>query len=335
MGKYLTKREFEYKRDLFEVLGIKEEDAVGKNFEQLLKIIEQNRKQLAFKCHTDKGDRDSEKIKTLNGSKDKLEKYIQNLKDYGKNGILATEAEAFITASSQLNLFSRRKKVFSLYNSTDTLINILRIVSYFYLIVILINKCKNSHLSLNNALLIGALICLVVIPVSYIAISFKWLLKKYESAEKDLKTEHERTLRTQFEGKELEEKLKEVFYSEDFKNKATQELQGLIRNQSIVEEINKNFLFYKPKCVTSFWALSMILMTASLITESALSNFKTVDTKLLIGVSLLILSFGLQCLATEVYERKVVNLVKEERAEGKLDDVNTNVFCPTQNQELG
>ncbi|WP_339046965.1 J domain-containing protein [Candidatus Mesenet endosymbiont of Phosphuga atrata] len=295
MGKYLTKREFEYKSDLFEALGIKKEDAVGKNFEQLSQLIGKQYRTLSLKCHPDKfqnsskevKDENDKKFQILDDAKKRLSKYILPLQKEQGSLIIPSEYEEFLSILQSKHEFSRRGKMYLLYALSFLFISLLSLVSYCYLISKLVIKCQSISLNLSNASFYGALICFIAFPISFFAL-------------------------TCFAAKDLS-KIKnseECLDQEDLVNK--------------LEDKFSKKMGYKPlillmKCLPT---MAIILTAASLITESALNNFKTVDTKLLIGVSLLILSFGLKCLADEVYERKVVNLVKEERAEGKLDEAS-------------
>ncbi|XGA08366.1 MAG: hypothetical protein U0X86_000586 [Wolbachia endosymbiont of Xenopsylla cheopis] len=177
--------------------------------------------------------------------------------------------------------------MYLLYALSFLFISLLSLVSYYYLISKLVIKCQSISLNLSNASFYGALICFIASPISFFALTCFAVkdLSKIKNSEECLDQE------------DLVNKLKDKFSKK----------MGY-----------KTLILLMKRLPT----MAIILTAASLITESALNDFKTVDTKLLIGVSLLILSFGLQCLANEVYERKVVNLVKEERAEGKLDDID-------------
>ncbi|WP_339045811.1 hypothetical protein [Candidatus Mesenet endosymbiont of Agriotes lineatus] len=307
MGKYLTKREFEYKSSLFAALGIKKEDAVGKNFAQLSKLIGKQYRTLSLECHPDKfqnsskevKDENDKKFQILDDTKKRLNKYILPLQKERGSLIISSEYEEFFSILQSEREFFRRDKMYLLYLLSFLFTSLLSLVSYCYLISRLVIKCQSISLNLSNASFYGALICFIAIPISFFAF-------------------------TCFAAKDFS-KIKsseECLDQEDLTNKLEDKFSKKMEYKTLI---------LLMKCLPT---MAIILTAASLITESALDNFKTVDTQLLIGVSLLILSFGLQCLANEIYERKVVNLVKEERAEGKLDDVNINVFSNVPNQGL-
>ncbi|XGA08367.1 MAG: DnaJ domain-containing protein [Wolbachia endosymbiont of Xenopsylla cheopis] len=105
MGKYLTKREFEYKSGLFAALGINKKDVVGKNFEQLFKLISKQYRTLSLKCHPDKSQNNSKEVKDendkkfqiLDDTKKRLNKYILPLQKEQGSLIIPSEHEEFLS----------------------------------------------------------------------------------------------------------------------------------------------------------------------------------------------------------------------------------------------
>lgn len=233
-------------------------------------------------------------MNTLINSKNNIVTYIIPL-GLGNNLIRVQETIDFLKESMQIleatrreyeAQYSKRSKAYMFYSVEFVSIRLLHTSSFIYLAV---KFFQNAQLDLKNILFGAGLVGFITTLVASSLLQ-SHLKKTIESIQKEAQEKSETlTLDDLFLG--LEKKLKEN------------------KKYSILSTTLKYLL-----------PLSIITMAAGLIVESALSDFKTVDTKLLIGVSLLILSFGLQYLANEIYERKVVNLVKEERAEGKLDD---------------
>lgn len=73
-------------RNLFSRLGIKAEEVISQEFDDVLKLVERRFRRASLKCHPDKvvGEKEKkiaeEKFKKLSADKDKLEKYLNDLK---------------------------------------------------------------------------------------------------------------------------------------------------------------------------------------------------------------------------------------------------------------
>ncbi|GHM58370.1 MAG: hypothetical protein sL5_04870 [Candidatus Mesenet longicola] len=289
MGKYLTKREFECKDNLFRVLGVEKEDAVGKNFAQLFQLIGKQYRTLSLKCHPDKGG-SNEKMIALINAKNNITDYIKLL---DLNYHLTTIQIGISSPQEDVQIVEEMERgeevECSKHYNIVTIFAVLLI--YASLIYLTVKFFQNIQLDLKNILFGIGLAGFVTTIIAGSLLQFH-LKKAIDELQKEAQ-ERSKALTVDDSSLDLEKELQ--------------------RNKK-----------YSILCTISRYLmpLSIVTMAASLVIESALNDFKTVDTKLLIGVSLLILSFGLIYLANEIQERKVANLVKEERTEGKLDDIN-------------
>ncbi|WP_339045192.1 hypothetical protein [Candidatus Mesenet endosymbiont of Agriotes lineatus] len=90
---YLTKEAYNKHSNSFKILEINENDALNNNLDDLLKLIETQRRQVARKYHTDQerhrtdeqmAELNTEKMKEINIAKEKLDEFI--IKDAQKTG---------------------------------------------------------------------------------------------------------------------------------------------------------------------------------------------------------------------------------------------------------
>ncbi|WP_395460296.1 molecular chaperone DnaJ [Wolbachia endosymbiont (group B) of Myelois circumvoluta] len=86
-------------RNLFSRLGIKAEEVISQEFDDVLKLVERRFRRASLKCHPDKvvGEKEKkiaeEKFKKLSADKDKLEKYLNDLKAAGISITLQREVQ--------------------------------------------------------------------------------------------------------------------------------------------------------------------------------------------------------------------------------------------------
>ncbi|OCA06401.1 molecular chaperone DnaJ [Wolbachia endosymbiont of Trichogramma pretiosum] len=98
----------QYLQNLFSSLGIKAEEVISHEFDDVLKLVERHFRRASLKCHPDKvvaGEKEKkiaeEKFKKLSADKDELEEYLNYLKAVGTGGIS-------ITLQPQVNEKQRR-----------------------------------------------------------------------------------------------------------------------------------------------------------------------------------------------------------------------------------
>ncbi|WP_343288629.1 hypothetical protein [Wolbachia endosymbiont of Encarsia formosa] len=82
----LTRNQYYSNQNLFSRLGIKAEELIGQEFDDILKLVERCFRKDSLKCHPDKvvGEKEKkiaeEKFKKLSADKDRLEQYLNALK---------------------------------------------------------------------------------------------------------------------------------------------------------------------------------------------------------------------------------------------------------------
>lgn len=98
----LTRNQYYSNQDLqnlFSRLGIKAEEVISQEFDDVLKLVERHFRRASLKCHPDKvvGEKEKkiaeEKFKKLSADKDKLEKYLNDLKAAGISITLQREVQ--------------------------------------------------------------------------------------------------------------------------------------------------------------------------------------------------------------------------------------------------
>lgn len=98
-------------RNLFSRLGIKAEEVISQEFDDVLKLVERRFRKASLKCHPDKviGEKEKkvaeEKFKKLSADKDKLEQYLNALKAAGISIPLQQEEQR-----KTYEILSRRSK---------------------------------------------------------------------------------------------------------------------------------------------------------------------------------------------------------------------------------
>lgn len=242
---------------------------------------------MSIKCHPDKPGGSDEKIQALNGNKAALLQYIKPLSENNGGLIIPEEYKRRRVQPIQQGQNDKRAEYYAVFTRVNILLFISSLVSYIYL------GCK-LYKAANFTDAPGILFSASLITSVTTFFLSVYLISPLFKKAMDLQNPQ----REQSENLDQEELKDEMFKSKAFKY--------LILTSQI-----SNYL-------------SPILLVAGLVLQYQSS---CVDSKILIGFAAVLGCGLLLHLASEIYERKVVNLVKTE---GIGDEQNVPIGASTE-----
>ncbi|APR98222.1 molecular chaperone DnaJ [Wolbachia endosymbiont of Folsomia candida] len=274
MGYKLSKKEFNYYSPQFTGLRISKESIVGCNYLEASKLIHQQYKRLASEFHSDKTKGSDEPMKAINRYKTELLKYIKPLSN-GAGLIVAWETQRYmqLAQQNQINGNDKRTKYYSIFGLVNLFLGISLLASYIYLAIKLF---KAANFTTTPGILFSA--SLIVTVASF-------MLSIYL----------------------ISSVIKKVV---DLQNPAQGQGENLTP-EDIEEALQKEMSEYKFSIFVSQYTpyLSCALLVAGLGLQY---QSGCMDSKVLVGLAAVLGCMLIAKLAIEIYERKVLEVVKTE-----------------------